>query len=146
MFLFIGQTQHGARSPLIKSGTTAALVSKGAVTRAIVADSEMAAFFKRQQQQKVANATAATIQGAINQQQTVQIGAATTAQLLAQAGLQVNLSELRKYKQIERILTWEVQFKIRYPLKKLVRRTIKLFRWNKLSVIILYFCSLVLID
>lgn len=72
------------------------------MARAIVTDSEMAALIKRQQQfqqqQKAvaaANAGSSNLQANLGQQQTVQIGAGpnttgiTTAQFLAQAGLQV---------------------------------------------------------
>ena len=87
---------------MIKGGT--ALIGKGgtAVTRTIVTESEMAALIKRQQQiqqqqQKAGGASPAgpNLQGT-QQQTTVQIGTAsstagiTTAQLLAQAGLQVS--------------------------------------------------------
>lgn len=83
-----GQGQQGVRTQILKGGTATALLSKGgaAVARAIVTDTEMAALIKRQQQlqqQKSTNAANASV----NQQQTVQIG--STAQLLAQAGIQV---------------------------------------------------------
>ncbi|KAI9564810.1 hypothetical protein GHT06_008551 [Daphnia sinensis] len=99
-----GQTQTGARTQLLKgNATAAALLGKGGtVARAIVTDSEMAALIKRQQQfqqqQKAvaaANAGSSNLQANLTQQQTVQIGAGsnttgiTTAQFLAQAGLQV---------------------------------------------------------
>ena len=99
MILFLmsyptGQGQQGVRTQILKGGTATALLSKGgaAVARAIVTDTEMAALIKRQQQlqhQKSTNAGSS-----INQQQTVQIG--TTAQLLAQAGLQVNPTQFNK--------------------------------------------------
>jgi len=63
------------------------------VARAIVTDTEMAALIKRQQQlqqQKSTNAASASV----NQQQTVQIG--STAQLLAQAGIQVSYFLIQK--------------------------------------------------
>jgi len=86
-----GQGQQGVRTQILKGGTATALLSKGggAVARAIVTDTEMAALIKRQQQlqhHKSTNAAGA----AGNQQQTVQIG--STAQLLAQAGIQVQSS------------------------------------------------------
>ena len=94
-----------ARTQLPKgNATTAALLEKGGtVARAIVTDTEMAALIKRQQQQQKAAAAAAAnagssgIQTNLTQQQTVQIGTAassagiTTAQFLAQAGLQVHI-------------------------------------------------------
>ncbi len=110
VFCYSGQPQAGARTQLLKgNATTAALLGKGGtVARAIVTDSEMAALLKRQQQiqqqqqQKAAAAAAANagssgLQSNLGQQQTVQIGTGanstgiTTAQFLAQAGLQVNI-------------------------------------------------------
>ncbi len=105
---YSGQPQAGARTQLLKgNATTAALLGKGGtVARAIVTDSEMAALLKRQQQiqqqqqQKAAaaaNAGSSGLQSNLGQQQTVQIGTSanttgiTTAQFLAQAGLQVNI-------------------------------------------------------
>ena len=83
------------RTQILKGGTATALLSKGgtAVARAIVTDTEMAALIKRQQQlqqQKSTNAASASV----NQQQTVQIG--STAQLLAQAGIQVSYFLIQK--------------------------------------------------
>lgn len=112
MNCFAGQSQAGARTQLLKGGAaTAALIGKGGtVARAIVTDTEMAALIKRQQQlqqqqqQKAAAAAAAgvgsSIQASLTHQQTVQIGTAassagiTTAQFLAQAGLQVGFLKI----------------------------------------------------
>lgn len=111
MNCFAGQSQAGARTQLLKGGAaTAALIGKGGtVARAIVTDTEMAALIKRQQQlqqqqqQKAAAAAAgvgSSIQASLTHQQTVQIGTAassagiTTAQFLAQAGLQVGFLKI----------------------------------------------------
>ena len=112
---YLGQPQAGARTQLLKgNATTAALLGKGGtVGRAIVTDTEMAALLKRQQQiqqqQKAAaaaNAASSGLQSNMGQQQTVQIGTGsnstgiTTAQFLAQAGLQVYIPfEKKSFKQ-----------------------------------------------
>lgn len=96
IFQVIGQSQAAGRTHLLKGNAAALLGKGGTLTKAIVTDSEVAALIKKQQlqqQQKAGAAGAGAGQGA-GQPQTVQIGTgsnttAITAQLLAQAGLQV---------------------------------------------------------